>query len=382
EHLPRVARLAGRLTIIRSMSHEDLDHGSAVYLSLTGHYHSRRSSNPPPTPDDLPTHAAVLKRVRPDSPFVQPAVHVNGPAIISPNDISPGQFGGFLGRDYDPLVVGDVTEGPIVIPGLTPQDDLTQVRVQARRSLLAALDDHHRLLEARGRAADLEGVYRQAYDMLSDSRTREAFRLSAEREDVRERYGRHRSGQSCLLARRLVEARVPLVTVIWNHHSRGQDHHPELPDFYGWDTHNDIFESLRDCLLPRFDQSFSALLEDLDDRGLLDETLVVCLGEFGRAPLVALEPRFAGATPGRKHWASVYSIALAGAGVGWGQVLGRSDRLGAHPASETYGPWDVAATIFYALGIDPESHYRDATGRPFAVSSGRAITRLWTADGA
>jgi uncharacterized protein (DUF1501 family) len=180
-----------------------------------------------------------------------------------------------------------------------------------------------------------------------------------------------------LLARRLVEAGVPYINVIWNHSNRGQDDQPDETDLYGWDTHNDIFDALQNRLLPRFDQSFSALIEDLDQRGLLDETLVVCMGEFGRAPRIALEAKFKGATPGRKHWATAYSIALAGAGVQRGAVVGASDRLGGEPITERYGPWDVAATMFHALGIDPHGHYKDTQSRPYAITQGKPIEALY-----
>jgi hypothetical protein len=166
---------------------------------------------------------------------------------------------------------------------------------------------------------------------------------------------------------------VPLITVVWNHHSRGQDLAPADLEEHGWDTHNDIFDVLQRSLLPRFDQSFSALLEDLDSRGMLDETLVICLGEFGRAPLVALERNFKGTSPGRKHWAAAYSILLAGAGIGRGRVVGRTDRHGAYPVTESFGPWDVAATIFAALGVDPSGHYTDPFTRPFPITVGRPL---------
>jgi uncharacterized protein (DUF1501 family) len=175
----------------------------------------------------------------------------------------------------------------------------------------------------------------------------------------------------------LVEAEVPWITVMFNHSNRGQDQEPSNTDVYGWDTHNDIFDALRTHLLPRFDASFATLLEELDERGLLDQTLVVCMGEFGRAPLVALEPRFAGSTPGRKHWSSVYSIVVAGAGVSRGAVIGKSDRLGAEPLTDRIGPWDVAATMFWSLGIDPTAHYTDTLQRPFAIAQGRPLTELW-----
>jgi uncharacterized protein (DUF1501 family) len=158
---------------------------------------------------------------------------------------------------------------------------------------------------------------------------------------------------------------------------RGQDMTPTPEDEFGWDTHNDIFPTLRDHLLPRLDLNLSALLEDLQQRGLLEHTLVVCMGEFGRAPRVALEPGFAGNIPGRKHWASVYTVLLAGAGVPGGMVVGASDRIGAYPSSTPYSPCDLAATLFAALGIDPAAHYHDLAARPYAISSGRPIVELY-----
>src|SRR5262249_1631375 len=152
---------------------------------------------------------------------------------------------------------------------------------------------------------------------------------------------------------------------------------PGQTDLYGWDTHNDIFEALKEHLLPRFDLSFAALLEDLDQRGLLKETLVVCMGEFGRAPRVALEATFAGKSPGRKHWASVYPIVLAGAGVARGAVVGASGRSAALPAATPVGPGDIAATMFAALGVDPSGHYIDGTGRPFPIAAGKPIAELY-----
>jgi hypothetical protein len=376
EHLPQVARLADRLTIIRSMSHEDLDHGSAAYLCLTGVYHPRRSANPPPSPSDVPTLGAVVRRLRRDRSFLADAVHLNGPALV-PVNLAPGQDGGLLGRAWEPLLVGDPAEAAKQLGNLALPDELPPLRLQERLSLKQTLDRHLLALERYVPAQDLARLYAQGCAFLLRPQTRQAFHLEAEPESVRRRYGLFRSGQALLLARRLVEAGVPYINVIWNHSNRGQDQDPADPDRYGWDTHNDIFEALGKYLLPRFDQSFSALIEDLEQRGLLDQTLVVCMGEFGRAPRVALEPRFAGSSPGRKHWASVYSIVVAGAGVQRGAVLGASDRWGAEPAGERYGPWDVAATIFHALGIDPAGHYPDLTGRPMPISHGRPIAALY-----
>ena len=376
EHMPRIAKVADRLTVVRSMSHEDLDHGTAAYLALTGVYHRQRSANPLPSPNDLPTYGAILRRLQTKSKFVYDAVHVNGPALV-PTNLSPGQDGGLLGRAYEPLVIGDPSDAAGALPDLAPQPGLPSVRLSDRLTLKQTLDRYAARLESNQHALDMNRLYAQASRMLASQETREAFNLDAESASIRDRYGRHRTGQAMLLARRLVEAGVPFINVIATQSNRGQDKDPDDTDAYGWDTHNDIFDSLQNRLLPRFDESFSALIEDLDQRGLLDQTLVVCMGEFGRAPRVALEPKFAGATPGRKHWANVYSIALAGAGVQRGAVVGASDRLGAEPVTERYGPWDVAATMFHALGFDPHGHYTDTLNRPYLITTGRPIEALY-----
>jgi len=376
EHLPRIAAIADKMTVIRSMSHEDLDHGSAAYLTLTGCYHAQRSGNPPISPSDAPTLGAILRKLRGGDLGLSDAVHLNGPALV-PREPGPGQNGGFLGRAYEPLVIGDVVSARDALPPLAAVDKLPLVRMHERLTLKQSLDQLARDLDGNPRATDLSRLYGQAISFLSSPAARDAFDLEKEPTKLRDRYGRHRSGQALLLARRLVEAGVPYINVIWNHSNRGQDDAPNDTDLYGWDTHNDIFTALQHRLLPRFDESFSALLEDLDQRGLLDRTLVVCLGEFGRAPRIAVEKNFAGSAPGRKHWASVYSIVMAGAGVKRGAVVGASDRLGGEPISERYGPWDVAATLFNALGINPAGHYADPLGRPFPIAQGQIMKALY-----
>ncbi len=376
EHMPEIAKVADKLCLVRNMSHEDLDHGSAFYLSMTGRYHRRRSGNPLPSAEDAPCHGAVLQRIRPASQFSQTAVHLNGPAEV-PLILGPGQFGGLLGKGYDPLTLGDVTKDTDGIPSLQPHDDVPAVRLGRRQSLLAAVEQSMNSMAGQKKNLEKNELYQQAFQLLNQPRARVAFDLSQESEQLRNRYGRNRSGQACLLARRLLEAGVPMVTVFWSHNNRGQDVDPTNTDLYGWDTHNDIFTGLQHHLLPRFDQGFSALIEDLSDRGMLDDTLVVCMGEFGRAPLVALEPNFAGASPGRKHWSWVYSIALAGAGVKGGSVVGESDSRGAYPRSDPWGPWDVMATIFSALGIDPHQIYHDPLNRPLQICDGRVMLPVY-----
>lgn len=376
EHMPRIAHIANELCIIRSMAHEDLDHGSSFHLAMTGRYHRQRSSNPPPSPIDSPCMGAVLQRVRPSREFAQTAVHLNGPALV-PLVFGPGQYGGILGKSFDPLTVGDVTPSDLAIPSLVPNSDLPVRRMRDRQQLLHALEESASPASRDIQWIDKQSRYDAAFELLSEETTARAFDLAREPVPLRERYGLNRSGQACLLARRLIEAGVPLVTVIWNHNNRGQDLDANDTDYYGWDTHNDIFESLQKHLLPRFDQSFSALIEDMQERGLLEETLVLCMGEFGRAPLVAKERNFAGTSPGRKHWSSVYSIVMTGAGIARGTVVGESDSRGAYPLSTPFGPWDVTATVFSALGIDPSTLYTDSLGRPFMVSEGQVMRPIY-----
>ncbi len=375
EHLPKLAALADKYALVKSMSHEDLDHGSALYLALTGQYHARRSGNPPPRPNDHPFFGCVLEQLRPASKFLRTSVLVNGPALV-PFEPGPGQFPGLLGRRFDSLMIGDLTSGEAALAGLDRLDEVDSHRQLQRQGLLQTLE---RGQPPNGQSVvDMRTLYQQAYAMLDRPAAREALNLETERAVIRDRYGRHRAGQACLLARRLAEAEVPLITVVWNHSNRGQDRYPDDEEQFGWDTHNDIFDVMGRSLLPRFDQSFSALLEDLDDRGLLATTLVVCMGEFGRAPLVALERNFAGASPGRKHWPFAYSVLLAGAGVRGGAAVGATDRHAAYPVSSKFGPWDLIATIFHALGIDPGGHFHDSTQRPYPICAGRPITELYS----
>jgi hypothetical protein len=366
EHLPKLAKLAHRYTVLRTMTHDDLDHGTACYLSLTGQRHPLKSANPPPSPRDFPALGAVFKRLRPAKDFPHTAVNVNGP-LLAPREVSPGQYGGFLGHQFDPSELGNVLQSDRLLGTLDLPADVSQERLGNRRGLLEQLDH----------SGERDALTRLAFELIDTPHVRSALDLERESLRTREQYGLDRSGQACLMARRLVEAGVPWIPVFFNHGIRGQDDHPDDTDEYGWDTHNDIFDALKNRLLPRFDYSVSELLEDLAQRGLLETTLVVIMGEFGRAPLVAVEKSFAGSSPGRKHWGNCYSVVLAGAGVTPGAIYGSSDRHGAYPQADPVTPGDLAATMFHSLGLAPDDHYTDLNNRPYRATTGNPVTRLF-----
>jgi uncharacterized protein (DUF1501 family) len=285
-----------------------------------------------------------------------PAVSLNSPAnqVSANNHIFPGFFAGFLGAADDPLFVAQNCDNPKFQP--IPQVD-NPARLAHRRDLLADFERQARALERTAGLADLTREYANAFAMLTSGATRTAFALEDEQADTRERYGHTPFGQGCLLARRLIERDVSLVTVNW-----------ERDDAF-WDTHKNNFRDLKQKLLPNFDRGFTALLQDLEERGLLDETLVVCLGEFGRTPQI-------NSAAGRDHWAPCNTVLLAGAGVPGGAVYGASDRLAAYPARHPVTPQDLSATIYHLLGIDRHRVIHDHAGRPLPLSSGEPIWAL------
>jgi hypothetical protein len=241
--------------------------------------------------------------------------------------------------------------------------DVPASRLADRRSLLERVERQLHKVEHSGVLGDFDRQSRQAFDLLASPRSRQAFRLDQEPEAVRERYGRGQFGQSVLLARRLVEAGVGLVQVNW---FRGPDEPPDNPC---WDSHTDETRRLKTVLAPPFDRAYSALLEDLVQRGLLNETLVVCLAEFGRSPRMNRQG-------GRDHWGYVYSAALAGGGVKGGMVYGSSDTVGGQPRDGRVQPQDITATVFHCLGFAPETQIRDTLGRPFPISRGEIIQHI------
>lgn len=360
EYLPRLGKLAHRYTILRSMTHRDNDHAIGAYLSLTGHHHPKNAIlgiEPPATPLDMPSIGSVVSKLRPAKQPVFPYVTL-GELRHFGNFDSLGQNGGALGKAFDSFSVpfNRPLNGTLDLRGVA--DVMSKVnggQLDDRRQLLGDINRASALTASSG-ARDLDNASRRAFELLASPATREAFNLAKEPAKVRDAYGAIPFARNCLLARRLVEAGVPLVTL----YSFGNR---------DWDTHGNNFKELKNTLLPPTDRGVAALLEDLAARGMLDETLVIWMGDMGRTPRINKDA-------GRDHWSFCYSVLVAGGGVRGGQVYGSSDRGAAYPSTNPVGPADLAATIFHLLGIDPRADITDQQGRPFVASSGTPIKAI------
>jgi hypothetical protein len=369
--LPRSVRQGHRLALIRSVYHGIRCHNPAIYCALAGREATTAlavSSQTDARRSDHPHYASVLARLRPGLPsmphhVIIPDIVYNGPAR------SPGLHGGYLGARYDPFLYGgDPASDRHRVEGTDLPAEVDRARFQGRQSLLQELDAQRRGLERSGPAATVDTLYQRAFDLLTSSRTRQAFELHQEPERVRDRYGRHAQGQGALLARRLVEAGVPFVTVF--SHTRVEQG--------SWDTHSNHYQYTRQVLLPPADQSLAALVEDLAERGLLDSTLVVWMGEFGRSPRMGVRFSNAGNTAdGRDHWCNCYSVALAGGGVQGGRVVGSSDGSGGYPRERPVHISDLAATIYHALGLDPRAQLQDIQGQQRYICDGNPVVELF-----
>ncbi len=371
EHLPRLARMADKLAIIRSMTHGDVDHTTATHNHLTGRDVPRRGG---PLSEDWPGYGAVLSRLGrgrgPLPPFVSMMPKVPAPDG-APRFVeqSHGQGAGWLGPMYEPMRIdADASKPDYRVGDFELHADVPVQRTDRRRALLRDLDRQVRELERDAQVGALDSHYQRAFSLLASREVTRAFDLTLEDPRTRERYGMNIHGQAVLQARRLVEAGVPLVTVFW------QNDGITNVSVY-WDTHSRNFIDLKTRLCPVTDQAFSALLEDLQQRGLLDETLIVWTGEMGRTPRVGQSVvGGAGAgKDGRDHWPSVFSTVLAGGGIRGGVVHGSSDRFAAYPASNPTPPADLAATIYHCLGVDPHMSLVDRLGRPMTLCEGTPI---------
>jgi hypothetical protein len=366
EHLPRLARRAKDLCLIRSMTHADVNHTTATHHLLTG-----KPAPAGPLSDDWPNYGAVLAKLGrgrgPLPPYVSmmPVVPDGAPRFV---EQSHGQGAGWLGPVYNPLRIdADASAADYRVGEFAPHPELPATRLRDREALLQSLDR-----PARGTDEEAMGSHsRRAFELLAAPRVAGAFDLSREPLKTRERYGMNRHGQSVLQARRLVEAGVPVVTVFWPN-----DGITNVSVY--WDTHSRNFIDLKTRLCPVTDQATTALLDDLRDRGMLDETLVVWTGEMGRTPKVGQSVvGGAGAgCDGRDHWGRVFTTVLAGGGVIGGAVYGASDRFAAEPSANPTTPADLAATVYHLLGVDPRTELRDRLNRPVSLCDGQVLNAI------
>lgn len=370
EHFPLLSQRADKLAIVRSMTHGDVNHTSATHYLLTG-------QSPPVAGDfrrDWPSLGAVLAKLGRGSgalpPFVsmRPTVPGDVPRFV---EQSQGQFAGWLGPSFDPLTIdADPSTDGYEVGAFQLPTDVSVDRLSSRQGLLQSVNEKLAAILASPSTAAADAHYRKAFELLQTGTAGSAFDLSQEPDHLRDRYGRNTHGQSVLQARRLIERGVPLVTVFWPN-----DGIKNVSVY--WDTHSRNFVDLKERLMPASDQAFSALLDDLSARGMLDETLIVWTGEFGRTPRVGQRNSDAGAgADGRDHWPGCFTSVLAGGGIRGGQVYGASDRHAAYPAANAVSPLDLVATAYHCLGVPSEQVLHDSQNRPLVVSGGHVIDAL------
>ena len=362
EHFPLIARHADKLAIIRSVGQEDNNHSTGAHASLTGHRHELKAESFGARDTDFPHFGSVLTKLAPNRQGLPTFVAL--PEVIATTNgaITPGQGGGFLGKKYDPFQIAEHPDrADFSIDSLRLPREIASPRMIERRHLLEQIEQAARLADRSPLVQSMDAFYQQALDMVLAPEARRAFDLASESAASRARYGWHTFGQSLLLARRLIEAVVKLVTVYWHREKKTVD--------TTWDTHGRNFEELKNRLMPSVDRPIAALFEDLAASGLLDETLVIWNSEFGRTPNV-------NANAGRDHWGPCNSVVMAGGGVPGGQVFGATDEKAAYPISDKVTQDDIAATIYHLLGIDGETLIRDRQERPFALTIGQPIAKL------
>ncbi len=349
EHLPRVARQMDKFSLIRSFRHHNSDHGPADHYMFTG-YFPGAGFNPNLNPNNQrPAHGAIIaKKLGPRGSV---------PPYVCLPKLHPSAGPAYLGAGAAPFVIDSDPNSPtFAVPDLLPPVTLAADRLQARKDLLARVDRFQKSAEVRANAAagSVSTFQEKAFSLMTSPEAKKAFDIRAEPEKLRDEYGRHSLGQSCLMARRLVEAGVRCVTI----------------DHSNWDTHDNNFATLKRDLLPALDAALATLFRDLAERGMLERTLVLATGEFGRTPRI-------NKNAGRDHWGPAFTVALGGGGIRGGRVAGQSDARAERPAGDAYGPEDLCATMYRLLGIDPEEEFYTPEGRPVKiVNNGRAIQEL------
>ncbi len=381
EHLPFLSKQAHHLAVINSVGStvNTNDHHAGYYYNLTGHVPDQTfkslGNDRRPYADDWPFMGSVVASRRPHKGALPSTITL--PHMPSRKPYTrPGQFAARLGVDFDPLYVNGSVETPLSFqaPSLTLTGDVTKDQLQSRHQLLNELDQAKKRFEGSAKVDIWKQHQQRTMELLLASETTTAFDVSRESESIRERYGKSVNAMSLLLARRLVEAEIPFVTVFWKGNDKLKD---KCKSAGSWDTHGNNFGCLKDNLLPEFDRAFSALIEDLAQRGLLDQTLLLVTSEMGRKPKIG-DPRSGGVSgAGRDHWTHCLSVLMAGGGIRGGQTYGASDRFGEYPADHPVTPADITKTVYHATGI-ADLQARDSQGRPYnLLDTGDPITALF-----
>jgi hypothetical protein len=368
ETLPQLAQQMHHLLLVRSVRHEESVHDPAVYQMLTGYKHISSAGGLKVEDTDLPHVASSFSRVATDRSAMPATIHL--PETMKMDGrVLPGQSGGILGAAFDPFLVEVSPQGRVVPPDFARRRELDLQRLSRRSQLLQRFNGELNRLQAAADSSRLDQFQQQALAILSAPSIQRAFELSQESPATHARYGTYRHGQSVLLARRLIEAGARFVTVYWGREE--QDWADGVKGRFAnnpWDTHRNHFPLTQDTLAPRADQTLSALLEDLNERGLLAETLVVWMGDFGRTP------RITRPWNSRDHWPDAFSILLAGGGVNAGSVYGQTDHQAAFVTDDPVSPADITATLLAALGVDPGQHVSTVSGKSHQLSTGRIVT--------
>lgn len=364
EHLPRLARMLDRWTILRTLTHGEGNHLLATHVALTG--------RPTPVPrggsdldrvqsrSDFPNMASALDYMHPRNDGIPSGVSLPNYFIEGPLTW-PGQYAGFIGMKHDPWQINQDPNDPnFKVDSLTLPQGMTTSRLVSRKELTSILERERPM---GGRAAGFQEQQELAFSLLTSAKVTKAFDINSETPETRDRYGRNKFGQSLLLSRRLAEAGVPMIQAA-------------MGIVQTWDTHVDNWGRMKTQLLPWLDMGLEALMIDLEERGLMNDVMVVVMGEFGRTPRISTLP--GQSVPGRDHWPFVYSGLFAGAGVRGGQILGQSDGNAAYPVSRSWTPADVCTTIYNALGVDEHAELLDPLGRPNRLMNGEVIEQLYT----
>ena len=377
EHMPMMAQALDKATLIRSMSYTPnglFNHTAAIYQMLTGYPPDKVSPSgqlEPPNGADFPNIGSHISKMKPMTEPVLPFVELPRPLQES-GIIGKGGAAGFLGKAYDPYRMYQDPVKPIQLDDLSLRKDVPADRLKDRFALLKGINGSMPDLEKALGSYAIDEYYGKAYDLVLSGKARDAFDLTKEKDTVRERYGMHTFGQSTLMARRLIEAGTKFVQVNWPSVANGD------PETTAWDTHAANFGPLKNLHCPKLDRSLSALLEDMDQRGMLKETMVVAIGEFGRSPKIGVSTSGNSNAPdGRDHWPYCYSAVVAGAGIARGVQYGESDATASSPKEKPVHPNDLLATVYYALGVDPDMEIRNHLNQPRELVKGKIVTDLF-----